>query len=110
VLYIFLHVHKATIASHISTILKREFAIKDERGMFHPTDLGKGLVEGYNKMGHQLARPYLRRAMERDCQKVARGELSRASMVTACLAEMKRVFLSCKAEIHLLDEGTVHNI
>lgn len=44
----------ATIASHISTIIKREFARKDERGMFHPTDLGKGLVEGYNRMGHQV--------------------------------------------------------
>ena len=31
----------ATIASHIGTILKRSFAVKDERGMFYPTDLGK---------------------------------------------------------------------
>ena len=33
---------------------------------------GLGLVEGYNRMGYQLNKPYLRASMEADCQKIAR--------------------------------------
>jgi DNA topoisomerase-3 len=39
----------ATIASHITTILDREYATKDAQQRFHPTKLGIALIEGYNR-------------------------------------------------------------
>jgi len=39
----------ATIATHISTIQKREYAIKDPQQKFHPTTLGIALIEAYNR-------------------------------------------------------------
>jgi len=55
----------ATIASHISTIQQREYAVKDAQNRFKPTKLGLALVEAYDSMGYQLTKPYLRAAMER---------------------------------------------
>jgi DNA topoisomerase-3 len=95
----------ATIASHIALILSREYVYKDHRGYFFPSDLGKALVEGYNSMGYQLAKPYLRASMELDCQRVAKGELNKKDMLTACLTKMKECFQSCTREVHKLESA-----
>ena len=44
----------ATIASHITTIQQRAYALKDHLNRFVPTDLGLALIEGYNNMGTRL--------------------------------------------------------
>lgn len=64
----------ATIATHISTIIKRDYSNKDNNNRFTPTLVGLALVEAYNTMGYQLNKPSLRAAMEIDMQKIARGE------------------------------------
>lgn len=95
----------ATIAAHISTIQQRNYAIKDEQNRFIPTKLGLALIEGYNSMGYQLNKPFLRAAMESDCQKIAKGELSRADVVKNCLAKMKDCFITCNREATKLDDA-----
>ena len=35
------------------------------------------MVEGYTSMGLSLSKHYLRAAMERDCQKIARNEIAK---------------------------------
>lgn len=95
----------ATIATHIKTIQDRNYAVKDEDARFIPTELGIALVEGYNKMGYQLNKPYLRAAMEKDCQKVAKGELSKAEMLNNCLREMKECFKCCRRDVGKLEEA-----
>ncbi len=52
-------------------------------------NVGIGLIEGYNDMGYQLNKPYLRASMEQDCQKIVRGEMRREDMVRNCLDQMK---------------------
>jgi DNA topoisomerase-3 len=93
----------ATIAGHIKTIQVREYALRDQAGHFIPTNLGLALVEGYNSMGLQLNKPYLRAAMEADCQKIVRGELQRDNVVTACLTEMQTRFLQAVQQASKLD-------
>lgn len=39
----------ATIATHITTIVEREYVTKDAQQRFHPTKLGIALIEGYNR-------------------------------------------------------------
>jgi len=95
----------ATIAQHIATIQDRTYAFKDEQGRFIPSELGIGLVEGYNVMGYQLNKATLRASMERDCQAVARGQMEKADMVRNCLTQMRECFRNCVLEARLLDES-----
>lgn len=54
----------ATIAEHIKTILKRDYAIKvNNDTQFKPTTLGLALVLSYEQMGLDLAKPALRAAV-----------------------------------------------
>lgn len=54
----------ATIAEHIKTILKREYAEKvNNQTQFKPTTLGLALVLSYEHMGLDLAKPALRAAV-----------------------------------------------
>lgn len=54
----------ATIAEHIKTILKREYAEKvNNNTQFKPTTLGLALVLSYEHMGLDLAKPALRAAV-----------------------------------------------
>jgi DNA topoisomerase III len=56
----------ATIAEHIKTILKREYAEKvNNDTQFQPTTLGLALVLSYEQMGLELAKPVLRAAVRR---------------------------------------------
>jgi DNA topoisomerase-3 len=58
----------ATIAEHIKTILKREYAIKvNNDTQFKPTTLGLALVLSYENMGLELAKPALRAAVRGAC-------------------------------------------
>ena len=95
----------ATIATHISTIQQREYVIKDQRNCFKPTPLGLALVEGYNSMGYQLNKPFLRAAIESDCAKVARGEMRKEEALTKCLSTMKQCFTTCLKEVTKLDQA-----
>lgn len=95
----------ATIAQHIATIQTREYVTKDAQNRFIPTPLGLALVEGYNSMGYQLNKPQLRAAIEADCQRVARGELSKAEAVNRCLATMRACFVTCSKEADKLDRS-----
>jgi DNA topoisomerase-3 len=93
----------ATIATHISTIQQREYAMKDARNCFLPTPLGLALIEGYNSMGYQLNKPFLRATMEADCTKVAKGEMTKDAVLKKCLSTMKECFSTCLREVSKLD-------
>jgi DNA topoisomerase-3 len=56
----------ATIAEHIAKIIEREYVeARQDRGAKYlvPSDLGIGLVDGYNQIGfdRSLTKPHLRR-------------------------------------------------
>jgi DNA topoisomerase-3 len=93
----------ATIATHITTVQQREYAEKDEQNRFVPTKLGIALIEAYNEMGYQLNKPYLRASMEADCQKIAKGLISKDEVVKACLDGMKKCFIDCNRDAAKLD-------
>lgn len=94
----------ATIASHIATILQRKYVVKDDQ-RFVPTKLGLALIEAYNDMGYQLNKPFLRAAMEADCQKIAKGELRKEDVIRNCLEQMKLCFDTCVRESDKLDKA-----
>ncbi|CAI8054414.1 DNA topoisomerase 3-alpha [Geodia barretti] len=56
----------ATHAEHIETIKNRNYVGVQSDGHFVPGELGMGLVEGYDAMGYELAKPRLRAELEND--------------------------------------------
>lgn len=83
----------ATVHEHIKTIQDREYA-ESLGGFFRPLPLGLALVEGYNLLGYDLAKPVLRAEMERDMNLVARGQMERAVAVSRSIVKMKEIYFS----------------
>uniref|UniRef100_K3WHB4 DNA topoisomerase n=1 Tax=Globisporangium ultimum (strain ATCC 200006 / CBS 805.95 / DAOM BR144) TaxID=431595 RepID=K3WHB4_GLOUD len=95
----------ATIAEHIKTILKREYAEKvNNNTQFKPTTLGLALVVSYEQMGLDLAKPALRAAMENDCKAISLGQKDCRQVVQACMNQMKEIFLNVNRNADVLDQ------
>lgn len=56
----------ATHADHIETIKARFYVGLKNDKYFVPRTLGMGLVEGYNNVGFEMAKPNLRAELEAD--------------------------------------------
>uniref|UniRef100_A0A2P2LI17 DNA topoisomerase n=2 Tax=Rhizophora mucronata TaxID=61149 RepID=A0A2P2LI17_RHIMU len=86
----------ATMHDHIKKLLDRFYATKDANTRFSPTNLGEALVMGYDDMGYELWKPYLRSIMENDMKEVSIGHKSKAEVMTTCLQQMKACFLDAR--------------
>ncbi|KAK4357599.1 hypothetical protein RND71_023209 [Anisodus tanguticus] len=87
----------ATMHDHIKKLLDRYYAIKDSNTRFSPTKLGEALVMGYDNMGYELWKPYLRAMMECDMKAVSIGTKRKAEVLETCLQQMKACFLDARA-------------
>ena len=63
------------------------YASKVDGGRFTPTNLGLGLVVAYKNINLELGKPYLRAAMEADCQAIALGTKTTSAVVAQCLTQ-----------------------
>ncbi|XP_010674423.2 DNA topoisomerase 3-alpha isoform X1 [Beta vulgaris subsp. vulgaris] len=86
----------ATMHDHIKKLLDRFYAVKDANTRFSPTNLGEALVMGYDDMGYELWKPYLRSKMEDDMKAVSLGIKRKIEILASCLQEMKACFLDTK--------------
>ncbi|KAM3358536.1 DNA topoisomerase 3-alpha isoform X1 [Capsicum galapagoense] len=86
----------ATMHDHIKKLLDRFYAIKDSNTRFSPTKLGEALVMGYDDMGYELWKPYLRAMMECDMKAVSIGTKRKAEVLETCLQQMKACFLDAR--------------
>ncbi|KAL3337369.1 hypothetical protein AABB24_029834 [Solanum stoloniferum] len=82
----------ATMHDHIKKLLDRFYAIKDSNTRFSPTKLGEALVMGYDDMGYELWKPYLRAMMECDMKAVSIGTKRKVEVLETCLQQMKACF------------------
>ena len=89
----------ATIATHIETMLKRGYATKDSSQHFHPTDLGRALLDGYDRIQHlttDLTDPAMRAEMEADMNRISRGEKTRLAVVQEQSRILGGLFRQCQ--------------
>lgn len=86
----------ATMHDHIKKLLDRFYATKDANTRFSPTNLGESLVMGYDDMGYELWKPYLRSKMEDDMKAVSLGTKRKTEILASCLQEMKACFLDAR--------------
>ncbi|CAI9777537.1 unnamed protein product [Fraxinus pennsylvanica] len=87
----------ATMHDHIKKLLDRFYATKDSNTRFSPTKLGEALVMGYDDMGYELWKPYLRAMMESDMKAVSMGTKSKTEVLETCLQQMKACFVDAKS-------------
>ncbi|KAL3524633.1 hypothetical protein ACH5RR_013005, partial [Cinchona calisaya] len=87
----------ATMHDHIKKLLDRYYATKDATTRFSPTNLGEALVMGYDDMGYELWKPYLRAMMECDMKAVSLGTKRKTEVLETCLQQMKACFIDARA-------------
>ncbi|KAJ0809837.1 putative DNA topoisomerase [Helianthus annuus] len=85
----------ATMHDHIKKLTDRFYAIK-EGSHFKPTNLGEALVMGYDDMGYELWKPYLRSMMEEDMKAVSIGNKRKDDVLATCLQQMKACFIDAR--------------
>ncbi|KAJ7519084.1 hypothetical protein O6H91_20G022100 [Diphasiastrum complanatum] len=95
----------ATMHDHIKKCLDRRYATKDAHTRFCPTNLGEALVMGYDDMGYELWKPYLRAMMEKDMKAVSEGSKSKAQILHTSLQQMRHCFLDAKMQKEKLLES-----
>ncbi|XP_019200561.1 PREDICTED: DNA topoisomerase 3-alpha isoform X3 [Ipomoea nil] len=86
----------ATMHDHIKKLLDRCYVTKDSNTRFSPTKLGEALVMGYDDMGYELWKPYLRSMMEHDMKAVSIGTKGKTEVLETCLQQMKACFLDAR--------------
>ena len=85
----------ASIPSHIGTIESRKYARLLTGGggrRFEPTALGVALIQGLRHVDAELVTPSLRAHMERQLERIASGDASRAHVVAECLDAFESKF------------------
>ena len=64
----------ATIHEHIKTVQERGYVEMTKSRHLKPTSVGLALVESYKQLGIELYKPNLRGKIEREMQKITKGE------------------------------------
>ena len=92
----------ASMASHVSNIVKRQYVTLAGERELVPTDLGVALVHALELIDSGMVVPTLRAAIEAECDKVARGELTKEACLAVCLAAFKAKFVKYAAKTYFL--------
>ena len=88
----------ATIAQHIKTVQERKY-VEVRGGKFIPTPLGIALVAAYEAIGApELGKPALRAQMELAMDHIAKGQVSKQTVVAAGIAQYKALLFKAMAE------------
>lgn len=97
----------ATMHEHIENIQKRNYAFKNEKSFFIPTNLGLALILSYRKfsdIGIDLTEPWLRARMEKDMALVAEGFKKKEEVITKYVEIMKYIYQEIFNRIEVLDQ------
>ncbi|WRT64790.1 uncharacterized protein IL334_001724 [Kwoniella shivajii] len=102
----------ATIAEHISKIIERQYVNeKQEQKTKYlvPSQLGVGLVEGYDKIGfdRSLSKPHLRRETEHRMQLVCDGAKVKREILDQTIDEYKEVFIRARRDFEVVIESVI---
>ncbi|XP_067928784.1 DNA topoisomerase 3-alpha-like [Watersipora subatra] len=81
----------ATHAEHIEKIQERSYAgVQDNK--FIPGKLGMGLVEGYDALGFEFSKPYLRAGLEADLKMICDGRRQKEDVLRDQIATYREKF------------------
>ncbi|KAI6653680.1 DNA topoisomerase 3-alpha [Oopsacas minuta] len=95
----------ATHAEHIETIKSRRYVGVQQDGTFLPGMLGMGLVEGYDEIGYNLSKPYLRAELEADLKAICLGQKNKDDVIKSMVEKYKQVFIETTANAIKIDQS-----
>ncbi|TXT07533.1 hypothetical protein VHUM_03253 [Vanrija humicola] len=100
----------ATIAEHIAKIIDRGYVVTKQQQKSKylvPSQLGIGLVEGYNAIGfdRSLSKPHLRRETEHRMQLICDGQQTKGDVLQLSVNEYKEVFVKARREFQTVVES-----
>ncbi|KAL5017788.1 hypothetical protein ScPMuIL_003510 [Solemya velum] len=98
----------ATHADHIETIKGRMYVGVRPDGRFVPGQLGMGLVEGYDAMGYEMSKPYLRAELEADLKQICEGKKNKDVVLRGQVQKYKEVFIQASQQALKIDEALSH--
>ncbi|OWR45303.1 prokaryotic DNA topoisomerase [Danaus plexippus plexippus] len=81
----------ATHADHIETIKIRNYVVI-EGNKFKPTELGRGLVEGYDMLSLPMSKPHLRANFEADLKLICDRKKSADAVLRDQIEEYKKLY------------------
>ncbi|KAL5961638.1 DNA topoisomerase 3-alpha [Taenia solium] len=93
----------ATHADHIETIKKRAYVGVQDARFLVPSQLGMGLVEGYDSMNLAVAKPCLRADLEVDLKAICEGRKTKEEVLQTQLAKYKSAYELVVREARKLD-------
>lgn len=102
--YLFISGTDATHAEHIETIKQRQY-VGLQGQYFVPGKLGMGLVEGYDSMGFEMSKPYLRAQLEADLQNICEGRRRPDDVLKEQVRTYKEVFIETTDKVTQLDQA-----
>ena len=95
----------ATHAELIERIKKRGYVEVQADGGFLPSKLGRGLVEGYKRIGHNLANPELRAEFERDLTAICVGHKEESEVTRSMVHRYQQIFNEVTSNASLIDQS-----
>lgn len=95
----------ATHAEHIETIKSRHYVGVQLDGTFVPGELGMGLVEGYDAMGFEMSKPYLRAELESDLKRICLGQKQKDVVLQQQIQKYHEVFEKTCEHVMQLDQA-----
>ena len=95
----------ATHAEHIETIKSRRYVGVQPDGTFLPGTLGMGLVEGYDEIGQNMAKPYLRAELEADLKAICLGEKRKEEVIETMVHKYKQAFIEITENAVKIDQS-----
>ena len=98
----------ATHAEHIETIKNRTYVGVQPDGTFVPSELGMGLVEGYDTMGLEMSKPHLRAELESDLKKICLGQKDKDIVLGEQIQKYQEIFVQTYDHAIQLDEALAH--
>ena len=84
-------------------MLEREYAFK-QNNMFFPSTLGVALVAGYDAMGFELSKPFLRAQTEMELRLICDGTKTKADVLRRSIEQYREVFTRANNQVGKLAE------
>lgn len=95
----------ASMATHIETVVKRSYCeLEEEKRTLRPTPLGRAVCHSFVAVDgdYGLCAPPVRASIERDCDKVARGEEAKEAAVTRALRLFTKKYERFTTQAHVV--------
>ncbi|OQV11750.1 DNA topoisomerase 3-beta [Hypsibius exemplaris] len=100
----------ASIAVHIQSIFKRNFAFLNDQRKIVPTPMGSALIGAYQALDDDLVKPQIRSTLERDLKLIAEGKAKKEEIIQHVLEIYKAKYRYLVLNIGIVDAAIASSL